>query len=96
MSVYIYVSLVRRRVETPTPHYTITCVKLTIVTNLSFSERLAIANLSQLRPRRNFDDFPLISSFPADHVPDWEPRALLDVMVEVRSVNVENTLVTQY
>ena len=46
MSVHIYVSLVRRRVETSTPHYTNTCVKLTIVICLSFSERLAIANLS--------------------------------------------------
>ena len=32
---------------TPTTHYTnTTCVKLTIVTDLSFSERIAIANLS--------------------------------------------------
>ena len=31
---------------TPTTHYTNTCVKLTIVTHLSFSERIAIANLS--------------------------------------------------
>ena len=31
---------------TPTTHYTNTCVKLAIVTNLSFSERIAIANLS--------------------------------------------------
>ena len=32
---------------TPTTHYTNnTCVKLTIVTRLSFSERIAIANLS--------------------------------------------------
>ena len=32
---------------TPTTHYTnTTCVKLTIVTHLSFSERIAIANLS--------------------------------------------------
>ena len=46
MSVHIYVNLVRRRVETPTPHYTDTCLKLTIVTHLSFSERIAIANLS--------------------------------------------------
>ena len=30
---------------TPTTHYTNTCVKLTIVTHLSFSERIAIANL---------------------------------------------------
>ena len=50
MSVHIYVSLEKRRVETPTPHYTNTCVKLTIVTHLSFSERIAmIANLSFLR-----------------------------------------------
>ena len=33
--------------QTPTTHYTNTCVKLTIVTHLSFSERIAIANLSQ-------------------------------------------------
>ena len=32
--------------QTPTTHYTNTCVKLTIVTHLSFSERTAIANLS--------------------------------------------------
>ena len=33
--------------QTPTTHYTnTTCVKLTIVTHLSFSERIAIANLS--------------------------------------------------
>ena len=31
---------------TPTTHYTNTCVKLTIVTHLSFSELIAIANLS--------------------------------------------------
>ena len=31
---------------TPTIHYTNTCVKLTIVTHLSFSERIAIVNLS--------------------------------------------------
>ena len=31
--------------QTPTTHYTSTCVKLTIVTHLSFSERIAIANL---------------------------------------------------
>ena len=34
--------------QTPTTHYTNTCVKLTIVTYLSFSERIAIANLSLL------------------------------------------------
>ena len=32
--------------QTPTTHYTSTRVKLTIVTHLSFSERIAIANLS--------------------------------------------------
>ena len=32
--------------QTPTTHYTNTCVKLAIVTHLSFSERIAIANLS--------------------------------------------------
>ena len=31
--------------QTPTTYYTNTCVKLTIVTHLSFSERIAIANL---------------------------------------------------
>ena len=47
MNVQIYVSFsVRSRVETSTPHYTNTCVKLMIATNLSFSERIAIANLS--------------------------------------------------
>ena len=32
--------------QTPTTHYTDTCVKLTIVAHLSFSERITIANLS--------------------------------------------------
>ena len=32
--------------QIPTTHYTNICVKLTIVTYLSFSERIAIANLS--------------------------------------------------
>ena len=32
--------------QTPTTHYTNTCVKLTIVTHLSFSERIAITKLS--------------------------------------------------
>ena len=32
--------------QTPTTYYTNTCVKLAIVTHLSFSERIAIANLS--------------------------------------------------
>ena len=31
--------------QTPTTHYTNTCVKLTIGTDLSFSERIAISNL---------------------------------------------------
>ena len=34
------------RSQTPTTHYTNTFVKLTIVTHLSFSEHIAIANLS--------------------------------------------------
>ena len=34
--------------QTPTTHYTNTCVKPTIVTHLSFSERIAIANLSNI------------------------------------------------
>ena len=37
--------------QTPTTHYTNTFVKLTIVTHLSFSERIAIANLSLLSSR---------------------------------------------
>ena len=46
ISVHIYVILVTRRVKTPAPHHTNTCIKLTIVTHLLFfSERLAIANL---------------------------------------------------
>ena len=32
--------------QTPTTHYANTCVKLTIVAHLSFSERITIANLS--------------------------------------------------
>ena len=32
--------------QTPTTHYTNTCVKLKIVTDLFFSEHIAIANLS--------------------------------------------------
>ena len=35
--------------QRPTTHYTNTCVKLTIVTHLSFSERIAIANLSFIK-----------------------------------------------
>ena len=34
--------------QTPTTHYTNICVKLTIVTHLSCSERIAIANLSYI------------------------------------------------
>ena len=37
-------------------------------------------------------DVPLIFC-PADHVPDWQPRVLLD-MVEARSVNVKKTTTT--
>ena len=36
-------------------------------------------------------DVPLISFCPADHVPDWQPRILLGIMVEARSVNVKKT-----
>ena len=32
----------------------------------------------------------LLSSCPADHVPDWQPRILLG-MVEARSVDEKNT-----
>ena len=35
--------------QTPTTHYTNTCVKLTRVTHLSFSKRIAIATLSLAR-----------------------------------------------
>ena len=42
-------------------------------------------------------DVPLIFKeiffCPADHVPDWQPRVLLD-MVEARSVNVKKTTTT--
>ena len=38
----------------------------------------------------SFVDVPLIFFCPADHVPDWQPRILLD-MVEARSVNVKKT-----
>ena len=37
-------------------------------------------------------DVPLISFCPADHVPDWQPCILLD-MVEARSVNVKKTTI---
>ena len=36
-------------------------------------------------------DVPLIFFCPADHVPDWQPRVLLGIMVEARSVNVKKT-----
>ena len=42
---------------TPTTHYTNTCVKLTIVTHLSFSERIAIANLSSCEINNNVCDY---------------------------------------
>ena len=37
---------------------------------------------------------PLIFFCPADHVPDWQPRVLLGIMVEARSVNVKKTTTT--
>ena len=36
-------------------------------------------------------DVPLIFFCPADHVPDWQPRILLGIMVEARSVNVKKS-----
>ncbi|CAM9142278.1 unnamed protein product, partial [Ascophyllum nodosum] len=42
--------------QTPTTHYTSTCVKLTIVTYLSFSERIAIANLSLINSVKQEED----------------------------------------
>ena len=36
--------------QTPTTHYTNTCVKLTIVTHVSFSERIAIAKKFSMSP----------------------------------------------
>ena len=59
--------------QIPTTHYTnTTCVKLMIVTHLSLSERIAIANLY-------FIDVPLIFfPCPADRVvPDWQPRIFI-------------------
>ena len=61
---------------TPTTHYTNTCVKLTIVKHLSFSERIAIANLSffpnELRGRgRGLPDiFYFFVSCSTDHEQD--------------------------
>ena len=44
--------------------------------------------------RWSFVDVPLIFFYPADHVPDWQPRILLG-MVEARSVNnVKKTTTT--
>ena len=43
--------------------------------------------------RWSFVDIPLVFFCPADHVPDWQPRILLD-MVEARSVNVKKTTTT--
>ena len=43
--------------------------------------------------RWSFVDVPLIFFWPADLVPDWQPRMLLG-MVEARSVNVKNTTTT--
>ena len=35
-----------------------------------------------------FVDVPLIFFCPADHAPDWQPRILLGIMVEARSVHI--------
>ena len=43
-----------------------------------------------LRSRWSFVDVPLIFSCPADHVPEWQPRMLINVD-EARSVNLKNT-----
>ena len=43
---------------TPATHYTNTCVKLTIVTHLSYSERIAIANLSLITPPHYWKNVP--------------------------------------
>ena len=43
-----------------------------------------------IRSRWSFVDVPLIFSYLADHVPDWQPRILLG-MVKTRSVIVNNT-----
>ena len=61
-------------IQTPTTHYTNTCVKLTIVTHLSFSERIAIANLS-FYFWRVFSDRGVLEeggcSVRTDTVPHW-------------------------
>ena len=41
----------------------------------------------------SFVDVPLVFYCPADHVLDWQPCTLLD-MVEVRSVNMNNATTT--
>ena len=40
----------------------------------------------------SFVDVPMIFFYPADHVPDWQPRILLGI-VEARSVNVKKTTI---
>ena len=50
--------------QTPTTHYTSTCVKLTIVTHLSFSERIAIANLSYYLIGQMYNIFGLLLGVP--------------------------------
>ena len=44
--------------------------------------------------RLSFVDVPLIFYCPADHVPDWQLRILLGIMVEARSVSAKNTTTT--
>ena len=46
-------------------------------------------------PHWNLVDVPLILFYPADHVPDWQPRILL-CMVEARLVNVKKTTTDMY
>ena len=42
--------------------------------------------------RWSFVDVPLIFFYPADHVPDWQPRTrILLSMVEAQSVNIKKT-----
>ena len=61
--------------QTPTTHYTNTsCVKLTIVTHLSFSERIAIANLSlQVKGACCID--------PCSYVDKETPRNLMKTVI---------------
>ena len=60
--------------QTPTTHYTNTCVKLTIVTHLSFSERIAIANLSyensHINTKNRARNCLIMFSCSADHEQD--------------------------